>query len=159
MDVDDGDDENDADFATENGGKGQGNDGGSSCGDSSGEDAVEDENARRVRLLVGVVRTNEDYGLGDLVRIPDANAAAPAVFEGVELTAPMFFASRSVVRAGGFTEVDPPICFQCLRWNLTAPFSLCNRDGWTGCGRCSFIQHAKCKDVGDPDPSRTSSVC
>jgi hypothetical protein len=128
MDVNDGDDENDADFAAENGGKGQGDDSGSSSGDNSGEDAVEDENARRVCLLVGVVRTNKDYGLGDLVRPPDANAAAPAVFEGVELTAPTFFASCSVVCAGGFTEVDPPICFRCLRWNLTAPFSLCNRD-------------------------------
>jgi hypothetical protein len=80
----------------------------SSDNDSSSEESVEDENARRVRLLAGVVRTN------------------PATFEAVELQAPTFFASCSVVRAGGFTEVDPLICFRCLHWNLMAPFSISN---------------------------------
>jgi hypothetical protein len=92
------------------------------------------------------------------VVLPDPDAAAPATFEAVELQTPTFFASCSVVRAGGFTEVDPPICFQCLRWNLMAPFSLCNRDGRTGCVHCSYIQHARCKDVSFLDPSRTYSA-
>jgi hypothetical protein len=107
----------------------------------------EDEKSRRARLLRGVVRSNKDYGLGNMVRLPDASANAPAVFEDVELQAPTFFASRSIVRAGGFSEEDPPICVRCLWWNLTAPFSRCNLDGWTGCGRCSYIQHARCRDV------------
>ncbi len=99
MELDD-DVANDADFAAAD----------SSDDDSSSEESVEDENARRVLLLAGVVCTN------------------PATFEAVELQAPTFFASCSVVRAGGFTEVDPLICFWCLRWNLTAPFLRCNRD-------------------------------
>jgi hypothetical protein len=108
----------------------------------------EDAESRKNRLLRGVVRTNDDYGLGAFVQLPDPSPEAPAVFGAVELQAPTFFASRSVVRAGGFHEGDPPICARCLRWNLVAPFSKCNRDGWTGCGRCSYVQHAQCKDVG-----------
>jgi hypothetical protein len=107
--------------------------------DSSSEESVEDENARQVRLLAGVVRTNKDYSLGNLVVLPDPDATAPTTFEAVELQALTFFASCSVVCASGFTEVDLPICFWCLHWNLTAAFSRCNRDGWTGCGRCSYI--------------------
>ncbi len=117
-----------------------------------------DADARKARLLRGVVRTNEDYGLGEFVHLPDASAEAPAVFENVELQAPTFFTSRSVVRAGGFSEEDPPICARCLRWNLTEPFSRCNRNGWTGCGRCSYIQKSPCKDVSDLTPSGPYSV-
>jgi hypothetical protein len=69
-----------------------------------------------------VVRTNEDYGVGNCVVLPDPDATALATFEAVELQALTFFASRSFVCAGGFTEVDPPICFRCLCWNLTGHF-------------------------------------
>ncbi len=123
--------------------------------EGAGAPPEEDAESRKARLLRGVVRTNEDYGLGEFVRLPDASADAPAVFEDVELQASTFFASRSVVRAGGFSEEDPPICARCLRWNLTAPFSRCNRDGWTACGHCSYIQKARCKDVGPLTPSGT----
>jgi hypothetical protein len=132
MELDD-DDANDADYAAA----------ADDANSSSEEEAVEDEDARRVRLLAGVVRTNEDYGLGGGVVLPDADGAARATFGAVELWAPTFFASRSVVRAGGFTEADPLICFQCLCWNLTVPFSQCTCEGWTGCGQCSYIQHAR----------------
>jgi hypothetical protein len=84
-------------------------------------ESVKDENARRVHLLACVVRTNEDSGLGPRVVLPDADGAALAMFQDVALQAPTFFASCSVVRAGGFTGAGPPICFRCLRWNLTAP--------------------------------------
>ncbi len=107
----------------------------------------EDKNSRQARLLRGVVRTNEDYGLCLMTPLPDASTIAPAVFEAIELQAPTFFALRSLVRAGGFSEEDPPICFRCLRWNLTVPFSRCNRNGWTRCGHCFYIQHVRCKDV------------
>jgi hypothetical protein len=139
---------NDADFTAAD----------SNNNNSSSEESVEDESARRVRLLASVVRTNKDYGLGNLVVLLDPDAAAPAKFEAMELQAPTFFASYSVVCAGGFTEVYPPICFRCLRWNLTALFSLCNRDVWTGCGHCSYIQHTRCKDVSSPNPSQTCSA-
>ncbi len=81
-------------------------------------------------------------------RLPDSSANAPAIFEAVELQGPMFFTSCSLVWAGGLSEEDLPICFRCLRLNLTVPFVQCNRDGWTRCGRCSYIQHAQCKDAG-----------
>jgi hypothetical protein len=106
-----------------------------------------------------VVRTNQDYGLGHMERLPDASADAPAVFEAVELQAPTFFALRSLVRTGGFSEEDPPICFRCLRWNLTAPFLRYNRDGWTGCGRYSYVQHTRCKDVSLAGPSEPIPSC
>jgi hypothetical protein len=143
MDIDD-DDENDDDYEDAASGSSD-NDDDDDDGDDGDEapgaaDAPpEDKKSRQARLLCGVVGSNEDYGLGDMVRLPDASADAPAVFEGVELQAPTFFASRSVVRAGGFSEEDLPICVRCLRWKLTAPFSRCNCDGWTGCGRCSYI--------------------
>jgi hypothetical protein len=95
MEIDD-DNANDADFTIVAGDK-----------DSLSKENVEDENARWVCLLAGVVRTNEDYGLGGGVVHPDANAAALATIGVVKLQAPLFFASRSVVRAGGFTKVDP----------------------------------------------------
>ncbi len=82
------------------------------------------------------------------------------MFETMELQAPVFFLLHSLVRAGGFTDVDPPICARCLRWNLVAPFSKCNRNGWDGCGRCTYIQHARCKDVGSqtlPGPCPTAN--
>jgi hypothetical protein len=137
------DDVNDADFAIVAGDK-----------DSSSEEDFEEKIARLVRLLTGVVRTNENYSLGGGMVHLDANVAALATFGAVELQVQTFFASCSVVRAGGFTKVDPSICIRCLRWNLTAPFSRCNRDSWTSCGRCSYIQHARCKDVRKLDPSR-----
>jgi hypothetical protein len=69
----------------------------------------EDEKLRRARLLRGVVRSNEDYGLSDMVRLLDSSADSLAVFKDLELQALTFFASRSVVRAGGFSKKDPPI--------------------------------------------------
>jgi hypothetical protein len=65
-------------------------------------------------LLAGVVCTNQDYGLGLMVPLQDASAAAPATFEAVELQAPTFFASRLLVHTGRFLEEDPLICFCCL---------------------------------------------
>jgi hypothetical protein len=94
-----------------------------------------------------------------MVRLPDASANAPAVFKDIELQAPTFFASRSVVCAGKFSEEDPPICVRCLRWNLTAMFSRCNRNGWTWCGRCSYIQHAHCRDVSLSGPTGPLPSC
>ncbi len=52
-----------------------------------------------------------------------------------------------------FLEEDLLICFRCLRWNLTAPFSRCNCDSWTECRRCSYIQHARYKDISLAGPS------
>jgi hypothetical protein len=127
MNLDD-DNANDADFA-----------GVADNDESSSKEEAETEDARWVRLLAGVVRTNEDYGVSNCVVLPDPDATALATFEAVELPALTFFASRSIVCAGGFTEMDLPICFRCLYWNLTAPFLRCNRDGWTGCGHCSYI--------------------
>jgi hypothetical protein len=152
LDNDDDNDDNYEDAAT---GSGDDDD-----DDDDGDEALgaanappEDEKSRRARLLCGVVRSNKDYGLGNMVRLPDASADAPAEFEEVELQVPTFFASRSVVRAGEFSEEDPPICVRCLWWNLTAPFSRCNRDGWTGCGRCLYIQHVHCRDISLSSPS------
>jgi hypothetical protein len=140
MDLDD-DDDNDDDYEDAASGSGDDND-----DDDDGDEAPgaadappEDEKSCRARLLRGVVRSNEDYGLGNMVWLPDASADAPAVFKDVELQAPTFFASRSVIHAGGFSEEDPPLCVRCFRWNLTALFLRCNRDGWTGCGSCSYI--------------------
>jgi hypothetical protein len=97
----------------------------------------EDENLRWVHLLAGVIRTNQDYGLGPMVPLLDASVAALAAFKAVELQTPTFFASRLLMCAGGLSEVDLPISFRCLQWNLMAPFLQCNRVGWTGCGRFS----------------------
>ncbi len=83
--------------------------------DSSSEESVEDENVRQVHLLDGVVCTNEDHGLGNLIVLLDPLAAALATFEAAELQALMFLASCSVICGGGFTEVNSPICFRCLR--------------------------------------------
>jgi hypothetical protein len=95
----------------------------------SREESVEDNCTSQVILFASVVLTNDDYGLGHLVVLPDPYTAALVTFEAVELPALTFFASRSVVRTGRPTEVDPPICFKCLCWNLITLFSLCNRDG------------------------------
>lgn len=119
--------------------------------DSEGAGApLEEEDAESCKncLLRGIVCRNNDYSLGAFVQLPDPSHEAPAVFGTVELQAPTFFASRSVVQARGFHEGDAPICAPCLRWNLVAPFSKCNRDRWTGFVRCSYVQHAQCKDVG-----------
>jgi hypothetical protein len=148
MDLDGNDDDNDDDDYNDDDYNDDASD--NDDDDNAPEEAdapPEEDNSRRARLLRGVVRTNEAYGLCPMECLPDASADATAVFEAVELQAPTFFASRSLVRAGGFSDEDPPICFRCLRWNLTAPFLRCNCDGWTGCGRCSYIQHARCKDV------------
>ncbi len=107
----------------------------------------EDENLCCVCLLASVVRTNQDYGLSLMVFLPDSSAAALATFGAVELQAPTFFASRFLMRTGKFSGEDLPICFYCLRWNLMAPFLWYNRNCWTRCGHCSYIQHARCKDV------------
>ncbi len=76
---------------------------------------LENANARKVCLLCGVVNTNEDYGLGELVRLPDARADALAMFDDVELQALTCFALCWVVCEGGFSETDPPICARCLQ--------------------------------------------
>jgi hypothetical protein len=76
---------------------------------------LEDKNLRRVHLLASVVRTNQDYGLGPMMPLPDASADALATFEDVEVQASTFFASRSLMCAGGFSEEDLPICLCCLR--------------------------------------------
>jgi hypothetical protein len=83
--------------------------------DSSSEVSVKAENERWVCLLTGVVRTNENNSLGNLVVIPDPDAAAQTTFEAVEQQTLTFFASRYVARAGSLTEVDSPNCFWCLR--------------------------------------------
>jgi hypothetical protein len=58
---------------------------------------LEDENSHWVHLLAGMVRTNQDYGLGHMEGLPDDSADAPALFEAVELQTPTFFASCSLV--------------------------------------------------------------
>ncbi len=111
-------------------------------------------------LLCGVVRSNNGYGLGAFVLLPDPNHEAPAVLEAMELQAPVFFLSRPLVWAGWLTDVDPPICAQYLRMNLVVPFSKCNCNGWTECRCCTCIQHARCKDVGSqtlPGPCPTAN--
>jgi hypothetical protein len=160
IDLDDDDDENDDDYDNDASGDDADEDDDDPEGAGAPLDEEENAESRKNRLLRGVVRTNDDYGLGAFVPLPDPSPEAPAVFETVELQAPVFFLSRSLVRAGGFTDVDPPICARCLRWNLVAPFSKCNRDGLAGCGRCTYIQHARCKDVGPwtlPGPCPTAN--
>ncbi len=68
----------------------------------------EDTESHKTLLLRGVVCTNDDYGLSAFVPLLDLSPKAPAVFETVELQALVFFLSRLLVRAGGFTNVDPP---------------------------------------------------
>jgi hypothetical protein len=119
----------------------------------------EDKNLHWVHLLAGVVRTNQDYSLGPMVPLPDASAAALAASEAVELQAPTLFTSHSLVLAGGFSEEDLPICFHCWWWNLMAPFLQCNLDSWTGCGRCTYIQHTRCKNVSLPGLSLPLLSC
>jgi hypothetical protein len=97
--------------------------------ESSSDERAETEDVRRVCLFAGVVRSNKDYGLSNHMVLPDPEAAALAMFEALELQAPTFFASCSVVCASRFTEVDPPVCFKCLCWDLTAQFMQCNHDG------------------------------
>jgi hypothetical protein len=88
-----------------------------------------------------------------MVPLLDASAAAPAAFKDVEMQAPTFFASCLLMRTGKFLEEDALICFSCLRWKLMAPFLWCNRDSWTECGHCLYIQHTCCKDVSLAGPS------
>jgi hypothetical protein len=160
MDFDD-DDDNDDDYEDATSGSGDGDD-----DDDNGDKAPgaadatpEDEKSRWARLLRGVVHSNEDYGLGDMVWLLDASADALAVFEDVELQVPTFFASRSVIGAKGFSEEDPPICVRCLQWNVMAPFLRCNRDRWTGYWHCSYIQHARCQDVSLSGPTGPLPSC
>jgi hypothetical protein len=75
---------------------------------------LEDENLRRVYLLPGVMRTNQDYDLGPTVPLPDALVPASATFEVLELQVPMCFASCLLVYTGRFLEEDPLISFCCL---------------------------------------------
>jgi hypothetical protein len=82
--------------------------------ESSSDEGAETEDVRWVCLFAGVVHSNEDYSLINHMVFPDPDAAALAMFEALELQAPTFFASCSVVRAGRFTEVDPPVSFKCL---------------------------------------------
>jgi hypothetical protein len=108
---------------------------------------LEDGNLRRVCLLAGVVRTNQDYSLGLMVSLPDASAVAPAAFKAMELKAQMYFASCSLMGTGRFLKEHLPICFHCLHWNLTSPFLQCNRDGLTGYRLFLYIQLSCCKDI------------
>ncbi len=75
----------------------------------------EDAESRKNCLLSSVVCTNDDYGLGAFVQLPDPSPKPPAVFGAMELQALTFFVSCSVVRAGGFHKGDPSICAYCLR--------------------------------------------
>ncbi len=72
------------------------------------------------------MQTNYDCGLRVFEQLLHAIAEATAVFEDVELQAPMFYASHLVIRAGGFSEDGAHICAIGLQWNLTAPFLQCN---------------------------------
>jgi hypothetical protein len=67
-----------------------------------------------VRLLAGVIRTYQDYGVDPRVALLDASANAPASFEAVELQVPSFFVSYLLVCAWGIFEDDSPICFKCF---------------------------------------------
>ncbi len=134
---DDDDDNDDADYK-DNASDGDNDDGNDDEVPGADADSPEDEISRLVHLLSGVVRTNQDYGLGSMVPLPDSSAAAPAAFKAMELQASMFFASCSLVRAGGFSEEDRPICFCCLHCNLMPLFLWCNRDSWSGCRHCSY---------------------
>jgi hypothetical protein len=89
----------------------------------------EDTNLRWVHMLASVVPTNQYYGLGLMVTLPDASTAVPAAFNVMELQAPICFPSLSLAPAGGFSEEDLLICFCCLGWILTALLSRCNCDG------------------------------
>ncbi len=111
IDQDNDDDENDDDYNNDASSESDYDD----DTDGAGAPPEEDAYARKARLLWGVVWTNEDYGLGEFVRLPDASAEASAVFEDVELQAPTSFASCLVVRTGGVSEEDPPICARCFR--------------------------------------------
>ncbi len=99
--------------------------------------APENENLHLVRMLAGVVRNNQGYGLGRMVLMSDASVAVPAAFKAVELQAPMFFALCLLMRARGSSEEGPPICLYCHHSNRIAPFLRCNIDSWTRCQRCS----------------------
>jgi hypothetical protein len=131
---------------------------GDNVNDCSSEESVKDKNASWVSLLDGVVRTNDDYGFGNIVVLQDPDATALAMSEAVVLQALKFFASHSVVRTGGFTKLDPPISFHCLPWKLAVLFTCCNRDGYTGCRGGRYIQHTRCKNVSVLDLSRTLSA-
>jgi hypothetical protein len=99
MNIDNDDNNGNACFALE---KGK-NNGGISSGNSTGNDTVHDKNAHQAGLLVSIICINEEYSLGHLIVFPDLNAATSAVFESVELQAPAFFISHSVVHTGRLT--------------------------------------------------------
>jgi hypothetical protein len=108
----------------------------------------DDAKLRKNCLLRGVIRTNNNYGPSVFVQLLDPSPEALAVYGAVELQAPTFFTSHSVVLASGHYEEDPPICARCLWWNFVAPLLKCNRDGWTGCGCRLYVQHAQCRNKG-----------
>jgi hypothetical protein len=64
---------------------------------------LDDKNLCQVHLLAGVVHTNQHYGLGLMVPLPDASATVPAAFRAVVLQAPTFFATCSLVCANRFS--------------------------------------------------------
>jgi hypothetical protein len=80
----------------------------------TGDTVSEDKNSRHGQHICSVVCTNQDYGLGEMVHVPDTNLCTPAIFEAVELQAPTFFASRLLVCAGGYCVEEPTICLKCL---------------------------------------------
>jgi hypothetical protein len=88
-----------------------------------------DADACKACLLSGIVCTGYDYGRGLSVYLLDTHANSQAVFDNVELQAPVFFVTRLLVCAGELSEGEPPICAQCLLWNLTVPLLQhnCNR--------------------------------
>jgi hypothetical protein len=118
----------------------------------------EDRDACKACLLHAVVQRIEDHGLREFVQLPEENAKALAMFEDVELQAQTFFVSRLDVSERGFSKEDPPICTRCLWWYLTAHFLWRNRNRWTGCGYCSFIQMSPCNDLSVLTPSGPYSV-
>jgi hypothetical protein len=75
----------------------------------------EDKNLRWVCLLTAVVRTNQDYGLGMMVPLPNASASALATFMDMVLQVLTFFVLHLLMQARGFSEEDPAFCFCCLR--------------------------------------------
>jgi hypothetical protein len=114
MDHDDNEDDDDNDYEDDTSDSDDDDD----DDDEAQEEAdapLEDENSHRVHQLASVVCNNKDYGLGPIVPLLDASADALSAFKAVELQALTFFASRSLVHSGGYSEEDLLICFCCLR--------------------------------------------
>ncbi len=123
MDLDGNDNDTENNDNYEDDALGNGNDNNEDKAPEEADAPLEDSNSRQARLLCGVVCTNEDNGLGSKACLPDASKDSLTVFKAVKLQEPTFYALRSIIRAGGFSQENLPICFRCLRWNLTSLFS------------------------------------